>query len=282
MASSLTTDQLQQLRELLAAGCGIAVGDAGHPSVQEGIARLMARHEKTGFDEFIAWATNTCTGVRDQLLNAMVSRETAWFRDPECWDALGSEVLAPMEEKLEAGGAGKIRVWSAGCSTGQEPYSFVMSILERIRQMGMGTQFPTYYDVIATDISPAALFLAVAGRYDARAMAQGLSPEHRKRYFTREGAVWCLVDAVRQAVRFRQRNLQDPYEGETAGPFDVVLLRRVLEYYAPETRRRIVGQVAEAMSPGGVLFLGSGETCPEHDKLLPEERGRCTVYRRRG
>ncbi|MCK4303693.1 MAG: protein-glutamate O-methyltransferase CheR [Candidatus Eisenbacteria sp.] len=280
-AQTLNPDQLQQLRDLLKARCGIKTGDACHQSVDEGIARLMLRLKADSFEEFFAKAADPQSGVRDQLANAMLSRETWWFRDSEGLRALSDHLLPEREEGLLSDGGEKIRIWSAGCSTGQEPYSLVMALLDRMWGTAVDMGMPAHYEIIGTDISPAALFLAVAGRYDPRAMESSLPEGYLERYFTRDNLVHSLKDAVRGSVRFRQHNLMDSTDGLASGAFDAVLLRRVLCYYSEPAQKEILGCVAGAMSPGGMLLLGQGEELPENGVFEPASVGDCPCYRRR-
>lgn len=278
--NKMTTDQHARLCDLLESQCGIRVGDALLGPAQEGIARVMARIEAHTFDDLISCASNPQNGVRDQLVNALVSRETWWFRDPDTFTAL-DELLASLEERLSCGQGGRVRVWSAACSTGQEPYSIGMTILERCRRGGSSPEFPPCYDIVATDVSPAALFLAVAGRYDPRAMERGLPDHLRERYFRAEGMVFSIQNSLRQAIQFRQHNLLDPVTDLGEGPFSLVLLRNVLEYYAPKTQQTLLSNVAAAMPAGGFLVLGQGEALPESDAFEPAANGQLSVYRRR-
>ncbi len=278
--NNMTTAQHAQLCDLLEAQCGLRIGDALLGPAQEGIARVMARIEAHTFDDLISCASNPQNGVRDQLVNALVSRETWWFRDPDTFIAL-DELLAALEKSLGGGQDGRVRVWSAACSTGQEPYSIGMTILERHRRNGASPEFPPCYDIVATDVSPAALFLAVAGRYDPRTMERGLADDLRERYFRVDGMVFSIQNSLREAIRFRQHNLLDPVTDLGAGPFNLVFLRNVLEYYAPATQQALLSNVATAMASGGFLVLGEGETLPESGAFESAPGEQLSVYRRR-
>ncbi len=273
----LNQEQLSRLSGLLADRCGLRIGDAQHPSVQAGLARLMA---STGADSFEAFF-DRAGDLRDQLANAMISRETAWFREPECLRAIVGTLVPALEEDLACGRNERIRIWSAGCSTGQEPYSLVMTLQASLAERGLGDRLPAHVEIIATDVSPAAIFLAVAGRYGARALRDGDLPvECRQRFFEESRHVYTIRDTVRGRVRFRQHTLPDPVNGLAGGPFDIVLLRHVLEFYTEPRQREILACVQAAMSPAGVLFLGASETPPSGEKLREASLQGCTCYRR--
>jgi chemotaxis protein methyltransferase CheR len=278
----LTHEQISRLSDLLAARCGLEIGDASHPAVLEGLARLMARTGSDSFEAFYARVTELGSALRDQLANAMISRETAWFRDPKELTAIASSVVPALEERLACGSNDRIRIWSAGCSTGQEPYSVVMTLLVHLEGRGLGERLPAHYEIIGTDISPAALFLAVAGRYDARALhTDGLAAENQRRFFEDAGRVSCVRDAIRRSVRFRQHNLLDRADGLASGPFDIVLLRHVLEYYTAAHQQEILARVSAGMTPEGVLFLGAGDALPANDLFQEISVEGCVCFRRR-
>ena len=273
----LTQDQLSRLRGLLAERSGLRIGNASHPAVQEGLARLMAR---TGADSFEAFLERA-SGLRDDLAQAMISRETHWFREPECLRAIVDELLPELEERLDCGRTGRIRIWSAGCSTGQEPYSLVMAILASLAERGLGDRLPAHFELVGSDLSPSAIFLAVAGRYEARALRDdGLAGDCLQRFFEESGRVFTIRDAIRRSVRFRQHNLLDPGNGLAGGPFDIVILRHVLEYYTESHQREILSAVRAGMSPEGVLFLGARETMPAGEPFCETQLQGCTCHRR--
>lgn len=278
----LTQEQLSRLSDLLEARCGLRIGDASHPAVLEGVARLMARTGATTFDAFYARATELGSALRDQLANAMISRETAWFRDPEGLAAIAASVVPALAERMACGSSDRIRIWSAGCSTGQEPYSLVMALLSQLSGQGLGERLPGHYEIIATDISPSAIFLAVAGRYDARTLhTDGLPADYVQRFFQEHGRVACIRDAIRRSVRFRHHDLLDPADRLAGGPFDIVLLRHVLEYYTQAHQQQILARISGAVTADGVLFLGTGETLPACDLFQEVPLEGCVCFRRR-
>jgi chemotaxis protein methyltransferase CheR len=261
---ALTADQLQQLCDLIESRSGIRLGDATHRHIEQGVTRLMRQLSVASFAELMKRAKEPRAALRDQLINALISRETHWLRDPECFRALAKEILPPREERLQCGENDRIRIWSAGCSTGQEPYSLVMAVHNRMWGAAADKQLPpSMYEILATDVSPSALFLAVAGRYNRSAMAAGLPEEFVERYFNRDGLVSSLRSPIRRAVRFRQRSLQDPIDGLASGPFDIVLLRYVLAYYSAAAQANLLRSVAGSMALGGMLVLGAAERPPE-------------------
>ncbi|WP_127126424.1 protein-glutamate O-methyltransferase CheR [Georgenia sp. SYP-B2076] len=182
---------------------------------------------------------------QERVVEAMVTTETSWFRDGEPFAVVPTALLPTLPAR-----AGGPRLWSAGCSTGQEPYSLAMVLLDA----GVST-----FSLLATDISSAVLERAQAGRYDALEVSRGLPRQARARYFRRADGGWRVRDEVRARVDFRRHNLLG---GATSLPqtFDVVFLRHVLMYFDLPNRALVLGRVRERLAPGGFLVLGAAET----------------------
>lgn len=183
-----------------------------------------------------------------RLLDLVTIQETCFFRNPEHFLALAGPVL--HEVRLLAGGR-PIRVWSAGCATGEEAYSAGLSLLEA----GVHSA-----DVVGTDLSEAALETARSGRYSQRAVRLVPRPL-LDRYFERVNDQFLVGEALRQVVRFEHLNLiREPFPTARFAGCDVVFCRNVIIYFSPESVRRIVRTFAECLLPGGALFLGPSET----------------------
>ncbi|GAA1652359.1 CheR family methyltransferase [Georgenia ruanii] len=179
------------------------------------------------------------------LVDALVTTETSWFRDRPTFDALTRHLLPALPDR------GPLRVWSAGCSTGQEPYSVVMALL------GAGVDD---FSVLGTDVSAAVLERARAGRYSALEMGRGLPLSARARYFAPRGCEWQATTRVRERVTLRRHNLLEPSPTPTVATFDVVFLRHVLMYFDLPARAVVLRRLRRSLAPGGFLVLGSTET----------------------
>ncbi len=143
-----------------------------------------------------------------------------------------------------------MRIWSAACSSGQEPYSIAMALAD----LALGGRL----SVLATDLNQQVLARARAGRYSQLEMNRGLPVSMLVRHFARVGPDWEISPAIRSSVTFAQHNLLDsPPRG---GPFDVVFLRNVLIYFDLDTKRDVLRRVRKVLRPGGYLILGAAET----------------------
>jgi chemotaxis protein methyltransferase CheR len=148
-----------------------------------------------------------------------------------------------------------VRIWSAACSSGQEPYSISMTIEEYLR--ANPGALVNNVQIVATDLSPSMLDLARAGSYDAAAMARGINDERRRMFFSERHGRWELREDLRRRVTFRELNLQQGYE--SLGRFQVIFCRNVLIYFSADLKRNILARLAAALHPGGYLFLGAAE-----------------------
>lgn len=194
-------------------------------------------------------------GLADAVVEALLNGETSFFRDPAVFASV-AELIAQLD--------GRGRVWCAGCSTGQEPLSLAMTFADRDRAGP---------EIIATDLSDAALTRARAGRFTQFEVQRGLPMRQLVRWFDGVGDDWTAKPELVRQVAFRRHNLvSDP---ALAGGFDAILCRNVLFYLAPAVRRRVLERLAGALRPGGVLVLGAGETViGSSDAFQPSQRFR--------
>ena len=206
-----------------------------------------------------------------QVVDALTTNETSWFRDRHPFDAITDHVLPEVVARSRPDRV--LRVWSAASSTGQEAYSLVMAVTDRL------AAHPGWrLDVLGTDLSAEVLEQAKAGVYSQLEVNRGLPAPMLVRHFERHGAAWRLKDPLRRDVTFRPMNLAVPFP--VMPPMDVVLLRNVLIYFDVETKRKVLAQVRRVLAPGGYLFLGAAETTLNLDDAFTRVTlGRATAYR---
>lgn len=205
------------------------------------IGELVDKVERTGSQR-----------LRIQVIDAMTTNETLWFRDGKPFEFLYNIILPHYaEQRLDR----PLRVWSAACSSGQEPYS--IAIMFREYQMKHPGRLPNGIDILATDISPTMLEHARAGEYDGLGIVRGLSPERQQLYFDQKGNRLKIKSDITKYVSFRELNLLGDYS--LLGNFDVVFLRNVLIYFSHENKKQILQRSRRRINPGGYLFLGGSE-----------------------
>jgi chemotaxis protein methyltransferase CheR len=267
VSEPITTTEFKLLRDFIQEHCGICLGEEKAYLIETRLAGLMVQHGCPDFGSFYRLAKNDPSPqLREKIIDAMTTNETLWFRDSHPFITLKEKLLPPLAEEILAGTRFRIRIWSAACSTGQEPYSLAMVIHEFCRtHPGI---LPSHFEILATDISPSVLFLAKAGRYDENAMRRGLPDDMRNRYFHSDGAVWKVNEELKSLVTFRKFNLQDPMD--PLGRMDIVFCRYVTIYFAEEFKRRIFQSLGRLLAPSGHLVVSAVESLRGiADQFLP-------------
>jgi len=252
-ARQLDDKSYHQFRTFLEQQCGIVLGENKQYLVKSRLAPLMSKFDVNSLGELV---TRTLSPVERQLraavIDAMTTNETLWFRDDYPFKLLKSKLLPDFANRRTP-----VKIWSAASSSGQEPYSIAMSVLE-YQQNNPGS-FSRGVQVIGTDISTTMLEHCKYGHYDSLALARGLSPE-RKRQFFEDGdnGMLKVKDEVKKMVNFRPLNLLNSYS--LMGRFDIVFCRNVLIYFSPEIKAQIISQIHGTLNDGGYLFLGASES----------------------
>ena len=252
-ARQLDDKSYHQFRTFLEQQCGIVLGENKQYLVKSRLAPLMSKFDVSSLGELV---TRTLSPVERQLraavIDAMTTNETLWFRDDYPFKLLKSKLLPDFANRRTP-----VKIWSAASSSGQEPYSIAMSVLE-YQQSNPGA-FPRGVQVIGTDISSTMLEHCKYGHYDSLALARGLSPE-RKRQFFEDGdnGMLKIKDEVKKMVNFRPLNLLNSYS--LMGRFDIVFCRNVLIYFSPEIKAQIISQIHDTLNEGGYLLLGASES----------------------
>jgi chemotaxis protein methyltransferase CheR len=185
----------------------------------------------------------------DRLLDALTINVTKLFRNREAWDSLATRFLPDLWRERD----GALRCWSAGCATGEEPYTLAILLLEHARRVG-GTARRCVVD--ATDLDPAVLARARAGRYRAAAFEEA-PPDLTGRYFD-PGDERAVATSVRELVTFSQHDML--CQAPPASPYDIVVCRNVVIYFGRPTQERLYHAFADVLRPGGILMLGKVET----------------------
>lgn len=256
-ANTVTADEFASLRDYIEEQCGIALDVNKGYLIETRLAKLMVENGCEDFGEFSRLArSQSDTVLRDKIIDAMTTNETLWFRDGHPYSILTEKILPDLADQIKSGGRSSVRIWSAACSTGQEPYSIAIGIHEFCKTCP-GVR-PEQFEIIGTDISTSALFLAKAGRYDQLAITRGLDEDVRDRYFKQDGRVWKLDEKIKQMVTFKKYNLQDSLA--PLGNIDVVFLRYVAIYFSESFKRTLLANIASLLRPSGYLVIGAVES----------------------
>lgn len=250
-----TPDDMDAICGLIDDLCGIALDESKGYLIEGRLADLANRHGCKSYVELANRARSaTQRKLKTDIVDAITTNETLWFRDRSPFDALRYKLLPELiDAKAGSAGARRIRVWSAACSTGQEAYSIAMTF---------GDTVPKIDDwdlrIYGSDISPAAVEQAQRGVYSDLEISRGLEQKYRGAYFLKQGRNWAVNPRLRARCSFEVRNLLAPLSG--VGKFDIVFCRNVAIYFKPADRKRLFHQVASTLNPGGWLFVGSSES----------------------
>ncbi|WP_286784439.1 MULTISPECIES: protein-glutamate O-methyltransferase CheR [Pseudomonas] len=244
----------EQFRVFLEKTCGILLGSNKQYLVSSRLNKLMEQQSIRSLSELVQRIeSQPRSGLREQVVDAMTTNETLWFRDAYPFEVLKSRILPEM---IKNAGGQRLRIWSAACSSGQEPYSLSMAI-DEFERTNLG-QLKAGVQIVATDLSGTMLTACKSGEYDSLAMGRGLSQERLQRYFDLKApGRWAVKAPIRNRVEFRALNLLDSYS--VLGKFDIVFCRNVLIYFSAEVKKDILTRIHATLKPGGYLFLGASE-----------------------
>jgi chemotaxis protein methyltransferase CheR len=249
---SLGAEDFRFVRDLLEARIGIRLEDDKAYLVEARLEQVAARKGLPGPAAVIQALRREPGGpLAGESLEALTTGETYFFRDGSPFQVLREKVLP---ELIARRGSRKVlNVWSAACSTGQEPYSIAITWKEAFPHLADWT-----LNILASDISSAALAKAREGVFTATDVARGLSPGHKARYFAPRGEHWALREDIRASVHFFSMNLCDPWPALPRQ--DVILLRNVLIYLSDERKKAVLAKAKALLEPDGFLYLGPAET----------------------
>ncbi len=188
-----------------------------------------------------------------EIIDAMTTNETSWFRDQYPFEYLHDELLPQLASKRMS----TPRIWSAACSYGHEAYS-ISIIIEEFMMKNPGC-FPSGVQIVGTDISSRVVKSATAAEFDYLSISRGLSEERKKKYFTKsDNDIYKLNERIKSRARFQNLNLLENYT--TLGKFDIIFCRNVLIYFSNENKSEIMNKFSKSLTDDGVLILGASET----------------------
>ncbi|HUB24768.1 MAG TPA: protein-glutamate O-methyltransferase [Tepidisphaeraceae bacterium] len=249
----------QLVREVVYKHCGISLGEDKRALVQARVARQV---RLGGFNTASEYLESVLSkhGSREfvEFIDAISTNLTSFFRESDHFKYLLRTELPRLIAKKQSSGDGRILAWSAACSSGEEPYSLTMTLLDAIGRVKPG-RTPWDLRVLATDISTKMVATARAGIYEESKLAT-VPLAYRDRFFTASGHPGrrSVVAGLRNIVRFRHLNLMDQWPFK--GPFDFIFCRNVMIYFDKETQQRLVARFASVLAKDGLLFTGHSES----------------------
>ncbi len=264
-AEPVTEEEFRRLSEFLYRRTGMVFGESKRYYVQRRATERMAATGTTSFASYFARLRSDIAGEVEQFVNAFTVNETYFYREDHQLRCLTNDLLAERVRRRPKSQA--IRIWSIPCSTGEEPYSIAIWLLENWAQVDA-------YDIeiVGSDIDTRALKAAGEGRFGKRALMR-LTPDLVGRYFEAlDDEQWRILADIRDSVRFTAVNLVETAETRANGQFDVIFCRNVLIYFDDASRRMAAENLYEALAPGGIICLGHTESMSRISPLFEVRR----------
>jgi chemotaxis protein methyltransferase CheR len=263
----VTPPDYEYLRKLLKDRSGLDLSSDKQYLIESRLLPLARKCSLSGISELVQKMKGGSASIVAQVVEAMTTNETFFFRDKVPFDHFRQSIM-PAMLKARAGRK-SVRIWCAAGSTGQEPYSIAMCLKE------MGASLAGWRtEIVATDLSQEVLEKSRAGLYSQFEVQRGLPIQMLVKYFKQTGEFWQINPEIRSMVQHRQLNLLHDFS--QLGTFDVVFCRNVLIYFDQDTKIGIFNRLARLMEPDGFLVLGAAETVvglTETFKPFPERRG---------
>jgi chemotaxis protein methyltransferase CheR len=248
----MTEQDFDYIRKLFQDRSAIALDDSKQYLVETRLAPIVRRLQLSSVSDLVAEMRRPASnGLHTEVVEAMVTTETSFFRDHAPFESLRKAVIPELMRRRQA--ERRLNIWCAASSTGQEPYSVALLIKESFPEL-----LTWQVSLVATDLSSEVLERARAGRYNQIEANRGLPAALLVKYFRQDGTHWQLRDDVRAMVDFRQLNLAEPWP--MLPRMDLVLIRNVMIYFDVETKKSILGRLARLLRPDGYLLLGGAET----------------------
>lgn len=246
---TLSAESFAFVADLVHRRSGILLGPGKEYLVEGRLSSFARERDLPDVDTYVRSVVVGANEVEHaRIVEALTTNETSWFRDSGPFSALRS--YAVPELIAARGTSARLKIWSAACSSGQEPYSIAMTLVDCLPSSATA-------EILATDLSEQVLAKGRAGRYSQLEVNRGLPAAMLVRHLTRSSTGWQVSQELRGLVTFQAHNLLDAPPG---GPFDVVFLRNVLIYFDLETKRSILERIRRVMRPDGLLVLGVAET----------------------
>jgi chemotaxis protein methyltransferase CheR len=263
----VTPQDYEYLRKILKERSGLDLSADKQYLVESRLVPLARKAGFAGIPELVAKMKSGAEALTADVVEAMTTNETFFFRDKIPFDHLRETILPALMQTRAS--RKLIRIWSAASSTGQEPYSIAMCLKEKAAQLA-GWRF----EIVATDLSQEVLEKSKAGIYSQFEVQRGLPIQLLVKYFTQTGELWQINADVRGMVQHRPLNLLQDFSH--LGKFDVIFCRNVLIYFDQDTKANIFERMSRIVEPDGMLMLGAAESVvgiSDAFRPYPEKRG---------
>jgi len=254
-AFRMSPEEFRLIRDFIQTQCGVYFGDSSQFILEKRVARLLRAHRLSNFRDYYYYLLYDRRKAEElaTLIDSITTNETYFFREEKQLKAFSSEILPELHARKREQGDRALHIWSAGCSSGEEPYTLAMLIMES----GLFRDFRV--DIFANDISNRMLQAARKGIYGPSAF-RSAEQKYIDRHFTEKGESWRINDDVRKFVSFSHLNLVERSKISLLRTMDLICCRNVIIYYDSPTKKSVIQSLGEKLAPGGYLLLGHSES----------------------
>ncbi len=250
---TLTLDDriFREFREYIYDKCGIFIADNKKYLIENRLSRIIQEKRLDSYEAYLNLLRVSTNGNElTRLFDAVTTNETYFFREFQQIE-LFVEQLIPNIMKHK-NGTGKLKIWSAACSTGEEPYTVAMMMMEKFIS-------PDRFEIHASDLSESVLASAKSGVFNSYSV-RNISEAYMNKYFVSTGQSFSLKDTVRNKVAFRKANLINNMDMRALRGMDVIFCRNVLIYFDLKAKQKVISNLYDSLTPGGYLFIGASES----------------------
>jgi chemotaxis protein methyltransferase CheR len=252
--SSMREDTFRQLRDFIYEKTGILVPDNKKYFLENRLSRVIREKNFNNYEDYLyylKYSVNKNDIAR--LFDAVTTNETFFFREPQQFEVLTNNIIPNIIKENSQMGIREIKIWSTACSTGEEPYTIAMILLEKQELIGIKKA------IYASDISESVLISARKAMYGGYSV-RNIPPQYMAKYFKDSGGIYVLSEAVKSLVKFMNINLIEEKEVKQLKGMDVVFCRNVLIYFDEKAKKKAVSLIYDVLRPKGYLFVGMSES----------------------
>ncbi len=248
---ALADATFKSLRDYIYDKSGIYISDAKKYLIENRLARIIQEKKLASYEDYLKLIKFSSNGNElSRLFDAVTTNETYFFREPQQLNVFIERILPDIRDRNKP--AHKLRIWSAACSSGEEPYTLSMMLMEN--QMHQGQ-----FDIFASDISEGVLSSAKQAVYNSYSV-RNVPDVYMRKYFSSNGHSYGLNESVKKTVKFMKVNLIESTNMKLLRGMDIIFCRNVLIYFDSKAKQKVVSNLYDSLNPGGVLIIGSSES----------------------
>lgn len=251
----MTQEQFEKLRGIIYQRSGIHFPDAKKYVLESRLGHRLSELEMEDYDQYIAFLSIGPYQADEfqEMFNRITINETSFFRNEPQLDVFERKILPEILEARKS--SKRLRIWSAACSSGEEPYTLAIMVSRTL-----GVRLGDWHvEIMGTDISEKVLKVAESGRYTNYSM-RSTPALIKQRYFKEEGQHWVIDDAIKSMVTFETHNLKDRLAAKRHGSWDVIFCRNVLIYFDEDMKKQVIRMFSDQLADDGRLFIGHSES----------------------